>query len=135
MKKYLLLATICVAAFCSCEKGEPVPTKDIEVVFNQRDFSPIKLDAILEILNSKKAAEIRTVYLVADGNWSAQGSAELNWLRCTYLEPAINLSPKVKGKGDFNYAVGQASKVPEDSLWIVQHGWTINKRFIENPEM
>ncbi|MCH5335218.1 MAG: hypothetical protein J1D86_05390 [Alistipes sp.] len=131
MKKYLLLATICIAAFCSCEKGEPVPTKDIEIVFHQDRLEQIREGAIQEILNSKGANNIRNIYLIPEeGTWA--NFSLVQDMRLFLLQPALELSPKVRGKGDFNFYRGAASKVPEDSLWYVQHGWTINKRFIEN---
>lgn len=47
--------------------------------------------------------------------------------RTRFFQPRIELSTKIHGRGDFNFKVGEASKVPSDSLWFVQHGWTINK--------
>ena len=134
MKNHLLLlACVCVVALCGCKKESPAPTKDIEIEFWQDNVDLIKTDALQKILNSKEAADIRTIYLVpVEGVWDIYSAAHIHALRNNVLEPSLKLSPKIKGKGDFNFEVGEASKVPEDSLWYVQHGWTINKRFIEN---
>ena len=134
MKKCIfLLTTICVVAFCGCKKESPAPTQDIEIVFGQGSLELISTDALQEILNSKEAADIRTIYLVPmEGKWDNFIYKAIISIRNRQLEPALKLSPKIKGKGDFNFKVGEASKVPEDSLWYVQHGWTINKHFIEN---
>ena len=134
MKKCIfLLTTICVAAFCGCKKESPAPTKDIEIEFWQGALERISTDSLQKILNSKEAADIRTIYLVPmEGKWNNLGDAHIINMREKRLEPPLKLSPKIKGKGDFNFKVGEASEVPEDSLWYVQHGWTINKRFIEN---
>ena len=139
MKKIIYLGMVAATMFCGCRKHEPVepepivipPNGEIEIVFNQDQLKPVTTEAIQEILNSKDAATIRTIYLVPEeGTWSNFSTVSL--LRTRVLEPTLKLSPKVKGKGDFNFKPGWASKVPEDSLWYVQHGWTINKRFLEN---
>ena len=41
------------------------------------------------------------------------------------LQSRLDISPKVTGRGDFNFKPGMASLA--DSLWFVQNGWTINK--------
>lgn len=41
------------------------------------------------------------------------------------LQERVNISPKVSGRGDFWFQRGAA--LPEDSLWFVQHGWTVNQ--------
>ncbi|MCH5335635.1 MAG: hypothetical protein J1D86_07540 [Alistipes sp.] len=129
MKKVLFVSLFAALLAAGCSKEEP--TKDVEIVFTQSKLSQVKKDAIQEILNSKGANNIRNIYLIPEeGTWSNVGFVQA--LRNNVLQPSIELSPKVRGKGDFNFEVGEASKVPEDSLWFVQHGWTINKRFLEN---
>lgn len=41
------------------------------------------------------------------------------------LKPAMEYSPKTRAKGTFRFCAGEPSKVPEDSLWIIQQGWKI----------
>ena len=50
-----------------------------------------------------------------------------------YLEPALFVSPKVFGHGDFQINNGDAFNVPDDpryekdSLWFVNWGWSVNQ--------
>lgn len=45
-----------------------------------------------------------------------------------YLKPAMEYSKKTRAKGTFRFSAGEPSKVPEDSLWIVQQGWKIKNQ-------
>lgn len=42
-----------------------------------------------------------------------------------FLKPAMEYSQKTRAKGTFRFCAGEPSKVPEDSLWIIQQGWKI----------
>lgn len=44
------------------------------------------------------------------------------------LKPAMEYSKKTRAKGTFYFKAGEPSKVPEDSLWIVQQGWKIKNQ-------
>ena len=44
------------------------------------------------------------------------------------LQQYLDISSKIRGRGNFNFTPGEASKIPTDSLWFVQNGWTINKQ-------
>lgn len=107
-----------------CEKDEPItPTRDVELMFVKEDFNIFESGVIRDLAEQP---DIRTVYLVPDGSWIVYGQVSVHDLVNDYLRPAINISPKVRGKGDFNFWPGAASLVPQDSLWITQQGWTIN---------
>jgi len=56
-----------------------------------------------------------------------------NVAACRYhtLQPALERSPRVHGRGNFIFRPGLASAVPEDSLWYVANGWTINQHLQE----
>ena len=41
------------------------------------------------------------------------------------LQKCVEISPKVSGRGDWWFRRGKA--LPEDSLWFVQNGWTVNQ--------
>ena len=105
----------------------PEPTLDIvEIVFNVDNISIVSEDAIKKIINGKEGPTIRTIYLVAEeGQWSGMLPNNIQVMRNKFLEPALNVSPKVRGKGTFDFLPGRASKVPEDSLWLVNNGWKI----------
>ena len=59
-------------------------------------------------------------------NWNNYSAKAITGLRKLTLEMLLNYSDKIKGRGDFNFTLGEASKVPQDSLWYVKNGWTIN---------
>lgn len=46
-----------------------------------------------------------------------------------HLKPAMEYSKKTRAKGTFYFRAGEPSKVPEDSLWLVQHGWQIKNQY------
>ena len=123
-----------------CQKEEQ-PTRDVELTFSKSEVSNVVLihpdDAPLHI--SREVSDIikyldaqpniRTIYLIPNDNWSDYPSVLVSSVRNKVLSYAIDYSSKVRGKGDFNFKLGEASKVPEDSLWYVKHGWTINEYY------
>ena len=113
-----------------CEKNEP--QRDIELHFNQDDFSAISYEDIYGHRHISELAkayaddpQVGRIYVIPDGNWS--NWLNVNGLRKNGLEPLFDYSSKFIGKGDFNFYPGAASLVPEDSLWYVSKGFTINK--------
>lgn len=123
-----------------CNKDEPVvPTRDVEITFNASNDNPNFFkddengnrgpsDLALYYINDPS---VRYIYLVPVGSWSNFNKDGIVGLRHATLEVLLNYSPKFKGRGDFRFCIGEASKVPEDSLWYVANGWTINKRLTE----
>ena len=123
-----------------CQKEEQ-PTRDIELTFSNDDASnvvlihpdetPMRLSRevsdIIKYLDAQP--DIRTIYLVPYDDWKLYQDHNVSGLRNNVLSYAIDYSPKVRGRGDFNFKLGEASKVPEDSLWYVKHGWTINEYY------
>lgn len=109
--------------FTSCEKEEPMPTRDIEFKFSENDLTNLTYFAL-----EKAAAQpdVRYVYMVPVGYYNHWNRVSIRNFRMLQLEPRIELSPKIRGRGNFDFEPGEASKVPEDSLWYVQNGWTIN---------
>ena len=127
------------AMMASCEKEEPeipvTPTIDVEVKISLTDarslfdgpYSPERgrSELIDYYINNP---EIRNIYIVPEKNtWSTCTNTNIIALKQNTLIPALSFSPKISGKGDFNFKPGEASKIPEDSLWFIQNGWTINK--------
>lgn len=138
--KFALTALVLICAgmmMASCEKEEPDlgTTTDVEYKFSSYDMHFLftndehsELNSTLEYYINHPA--IRTIYLttaINDGGWMAMRSYDISIFKKYYMEPIINYSPKIRGKGDFPFRPGEASKVPNDSLWFVQNGWTINK--------
>ena len=122
-----------------CQKEQP--THDVELTFSSDDASNIVLihpdetpltvsrevSDIIKYLDAQP--NIRTIYLIPKDDWSGVQSQGVTAIRNNALSYAIDYSPKVRGRGDFNFELGEASKVPEDSLWYVKHGWTINEYY------
>lgn len=120
-----------------CQKEQP--TRDVELRFTNSDYSNViyirpdetkfnlsrEASDIIKYLDAQP--DIRTIYLVPYDDWSVVQSHGITAMRNNTLSYAINYSPKVRGRGDFNFELGAASKVPEDSLWFVKNGWTINE--------
>ena len=120
-----------------CQKEQP--TRDVELTFSNTDGSNIilihpdetpltlsrEVSDIIKYLDAQP--DIRTIYLVPNYDWRGVQSQGVTAIRNNVLSYAIDYSPKVRGRGDFNFKLGEASKVPEDSLWYVEHGWTINE--------
>lgn len=124
----------------SCKKEEPempvTPTIDVEVKISLTDVQSLFLEQYnmdrkpSELINYYiNNPEIRNIYIVPEKNtfWSVCSASNIISLKQKTLIPALNFSPKIRGKGDFNFMPGEASKVPNDSLWYIENGWTINK--------
>ena len=122
-----------------CQKEHP--TRDVELTFSLNDCSNVilihpdetnynlsrEVSDIIKYLDAQP--NIRTIYLVPKDDWSGYQSSAILAVRNNLLSYPIDYSPKVRGRGDFNFKLGEASKVPEDSLWYVKHGWTINEYY------
>lgn len=105
----------------SCEK-EPEPMHDVELTFS--------IDKTIEMSEIERYAQdpsVRTIYLVPIDDWQRAKYGNINFMRKNFLQPRLDISPKVWGRGNFNFIPGEASVIPGDSLWYIQHGWTINK--------
>lgn len=117
-------------ALPSCDKDdEPdVPPHDVEIVFYE-DF-----DVTFDILRKHAAnPSVKNIYLIPPQN-DRYGTFEPENVAASrkyFWEPRFEISPKIKGRGDFRIKPGSASKVPEDSLWFVSKGWTINQ-YLQN---
>ena len=124
----------------SCEKvpqtepEQPVKT-EVELIFyvNNMQVLGIPNDSkyiigdIVKYYTEKP--EIQTIYLCPQGTWNLVPATSIYVLRKNMLQKLIEYSPKIRGRGDFDFMLGEASQVPEDSLWYVQNGWTINKKY------
>lgn len=88
--------------------------------------SDLKIEMLQEYANCDT---IENIYLVPSSqeDWYGYGTRYIPQLRA-FLQPRIELSPKMHGRGDFPFLRSAPSEIPEDSLWFVQNGWTINKQ-------
>ena len=78
-----------------------------------------------QIQQAAAPSDVKTVYLVPRGEWFNYQAQNISLLS-KQLQSWIDVSPKARGQGDFEFFVNEASKVPEDSLRIVRNGWTIS---------
>lgn len=121
--------------FASCERDDPitppepiVPTTDIELTFSATNYQKnICTDTLRKYI---ARPDVRHIYMIPKGYWTHYEGKGLTNLRHQLLEILINMSPKVHGRGDFYCKTGVPSTVPEDSLWYVENGWTINAHLI-----
>ncbi len=130
-----MMGSMLMTTSCEQEKDDyENQQKTIELTFGAWDsHNIVKIlpdgtrtvsDTIIKYANDPT---IKTIYLIPDDDWSDYAYRNITALRVNGVEHPINYSSKVRGKGDFNFRLGEASKVPEDSLWFVRNGWTINK--------
>ena len=114
---------------CKAEKAEPNPEPTIVVTieFTQNNCGEVLTFETLQNYAADKS--VRTIYLIPVESWTNATHPNITYLRNNFLQPRLNISKKIRGRGDFNFKLGEASKVPEDSLWYVQNGWTINKKY------
>lgn len=127
IKKALpVLAIAGAGLMTSCDKDDE-PLHDVELEFFETPFDN-NYDAV-SIENIQKLSRdnsVQNIYMkVLDKN-DYSGCFESNFKQLRkYMTERVNISPKVHGRGNFNFPVGNCAK--EDSLWFVQQGWTINK--------
>lgn len=114
--------------FTACDKDDE-PTRDIELTFYEysgsNDYSQI--DDMDQLKKYAKDPHIANIYMTVldKNNYNHCYTVNLNAMR-QYMERRINISPKIHGRGNFNFPVGVCDKA--DSLWFTQQGWTINKQ-------
>ncbi len=115
-----------------CEKEEPIYS--VELDFSKDDYSNLIYEYLsnIGVSNAVKVYQedpyIDVIYLVPDGDWSNFKENDIANFRQKVLDRVFDYSSKVRGKGNLNFYPGAASKIPEDSLWYVSKGWTINKQ-------
>lgn len=126
MKKLIpMLGLAGATIFTACSKDDdPVPTRDVNVFFQQAGYEDIQVEKIRKIASQP---DVRTIYLIPQGDWENLSSLNISNIRKNALQPAIEVSDKVTGCGNFEFKPGVPSEVKEDSLWYTMHNWTINK--------
>lgn len=118
----------------SDEPTQPAPTREIELYFANNYYDNIAnmitigvFEPSQMLIDYANNPEIKTIYLVPQGQeWHLMFSNSITALRHKLLGPLLEYSPKIRGRGSFNFLSGEPSEVPEDSLWFVQNGWTID---------
>jgi hypothetical protein len=92
-----------------------------DIIYVQGDHDAVAPEVIKKHTDS---VAVKCLYIVPyDGRWTYSTSAISNVIN-NRLKPALGVSPKVKGKGNFEFMNPVTSA---DSLWLVQNGWTVNQ--------
>ncbi len=130
MKKYwkwaflALPLTLLLPASCDKEpKEEPYcEPYEKELFFNEDNVDSIQ-PAVLKHFAKDKACTHIYMHIMDDNNYtSATPSATRK-----YLQDRLNISSKISGRGDFYFNPGSIAQA--DSIWFVNNGWTVNKRY------
>ena len=128
MKKTIYLLVLAVAAIFSLPSCDKEPKEEPyrepyekELFFDQRNQDSIE-PLVLKYFAKDKACTHIYMHVTDDNNFT---SATPSVVRSN-LQERINISSKISGRGDFRFSVGIAK---EDSIWFVQNGWTVNKRY------
>ncbi len=124
MKRALPILTVAGAGLMASCSNDDEPLREVEFTYNfdspllpEEDVKQAALDPTVGIVYIRP---------IGDG-WERLNEYNINFHRKNYLEPILSFSPKIKGRGNYGFKPGAASKVPEDSLWYIRQGWTINK--------
>lgn len=144
--------------FSACERNEPIITdpdtknpkdsteqtdttkyRDISLFFSRKDNS---IDSFIltdsygnryispTLIRYDSMPDVRYIYMtVGDDSFLNTSAFLINKLKENTLEPVMSFSKKMRAKGTFYFKAGEPSKVPEDSLWIVQQGWEIKNQY------
>ena len=122
-----LLALAGAALLTACEKDdEPIHDVILEFWVNTLgdNLEQVSIENIQKHIDNKSVRNIYIKPIESKCDFSNCETANLHAVR-NYMQRRIDLSPKMNGMGNFVFPVGETD--PQDSLWFVQHGWTINK--------
>ena len=109
---------------------EPIVKVNKELYFSDRDITQISFDTLNKYLAMDN---IDTIFMIPQGWFASPNSLGYHYFELARdnLEARTNLSPRIRGKGDYMTNLGHPSQAPEDSLWFVSKGWTVNKVWID----
>ena len=131
MKKTFYLLVLAVAAIFSLPSCDKEPKEEPyrepyekELFFNQDKLDSIEPAVLKKFANDKACTHIY-MHVMDDNNFTSYTPSMISNSR-NYLQERLNVSSKISGRGDFRFSVGIAK---EDSIWFVQNGWTVNKRY------
>ncbi|MCQ2374882.1 MAG: hypothetical protein MJ069_03150 [Salinivirgaceae bacterium] len=123
-----LAAVIAAFSLASCSDDDEEDTKKEEVT-KAVEFAPeSSAESLLEELRIfANDSTVEKIVCKATGDWSSYNSESVTFFYRNVI-PDMDEAAKGKwiGEGDLNYKLGEASKVPDDSIGIVKRGFTIN---------
>lgn len=109
--------------------SEPVYREPYEKTlwFSHNDGDSITLPIVKKFANDTACTKI---YLTAKPNCSfTRGPEAINRIRNGVLQPALDVSPKVTGRGDIYIDDAPNQIYYDDSVWYVQNGWRFIHEF------
>lgn len=123
----------------STEQTDTTKYRDISLFFSNKGHS---IDSFLitdsygnssispTLIRYDSMPDVRYIYMtVGDDSFLNMSALRIHDAKNNVLEPVMNFSKKMRAKGTFYFKAGEPSKVPEDSLWIVQQGWEIKNQY------
>ena len=123
----LLTSIILISQSCEKEKDRtPIyrAPYEKELPFNQINIDSIE-PAIIQKFVRDTACKHIYLKVTDDNNFTSNSTNGINTVR-NGLDERIQLAPeKISGRGDFQFMPGRA--ILDDSIWFVQHGWTVNQ--------
>ena len=129
MKKTFYLLVLAVAAIFSLPSCDKEPKEEPyrepyekELFFNTGYYDSID-PSVLKYFAKDKACTHIYMHVMDDNNFTNYPPSAVR----NFLQERINISSKISGRGDFRFFPGKISQ--EDSLWFVQNGWTVSKRY------
>ncbi len=106
------------------DNGNNIPKHNVELEFDADNTEHIHMDTIQKYVRDNS---VDTIYMVLyRGSTFGGYSQKQITLAKDYLKQRTDISPRVRGRGDFLFR-DDIVVLPEDSLWFVSKGWTVNK--------
>lgn len=76
--------------------------------------------------------DVRYIYIYVspdDYSFMYCSALRIHTMCIDFLKPAMEYSKKTRAKGTFYFNADELSKVPEDSLWLTQQGWSVKNQY------
>ena len=115
--------------------NDTIKYRDVDLYFSGDDLSYTNFIVSDKYGNEKisrvlmrydSMPDVRYIYMVVgDFSFLNYNYDKIKKMKEKILKPVMDFSEKTRGKGIFYFKSGEASKIPEDSLWITKQGWEI----------
>jgi hypothetical protein len=126
LKKLGVIVAFGVAGFfmngCDTNDDPQVLPHDTSYGFNAENFENI-YPSTDKIKASADSVDVRTVYLVPEGEWGGYVPGNTSIMIDKAIKPALDVSLKVRLKGNF----ARLKATEADSLFLVVNGATVNQ--------